>query len=427
VAGQPRSVRAAVSHSEYSGTGGSTIGVRIMLPLRRAAFVALFIVSLLTALAALSILDRKLWAEPPAAKQRKPKDGPKKSALATSFARAKGAAMSEEVRLELRRALREEIAKRPVPEPLPKPERWTKLEYLLAQTKIKTWKQILDSPKEGKTSYWMKYHIFFDRDSSAAAANARELLPLSSFHWQREALLSAMKIEKQQLDNLVIPYPFLRDLKESDVRSLLSKRAPRQERQRLFKSFAAITGDQHAWSLHHPFDDLDNQQMIHAIQAARRVKDVLPKRVRGEEARPLDREDWLEDFQLLIWADQYEFLIELLVTPEEYRAAEADKERKRKAAEEAAVQQRKKEKEEDKKREIARQRQLKIDEGARQRQLKIDEEEKVAKRMLRAALLLNGRSGFDKQVRQRLQEIIDKYPDTPSAKKAQRQLDKMAK
>jgi TolA-binding protein len=46
---------------------------------------------------------------------------------------------------------------------------------------------------------------------------------------------------------------------------------------------------------------------------------------------------------------------------------------------------------------------------------------------LHAALRLNTRGGFQKEVRQRLQEIIELYPDTSSAKQAQRQLEKMKK
>ncbi len=123
-----------------------------------------------------------------------------------------------------------------------------------------------------------------------------------------------------------------------------------------------------------------------------------------------------DELGALLWADQLEFMFDLLTTPEERREAQAEKERKRQATEEAALQRYKKEREEYKKRE-----------AARQRQMEIEADDKKAKKLLRAALLLDARGGFDKQVRQQLQDIIDKYPDTPTAQRAKRQLDKMAK
>jgi hypothetical protein len=61
---------------------------------------------------------------------------------------------------------------------------------------------------------------------------------------------------------------------------------------------------------------------------------------------------------------------------------------------------------------------------------KREREEKEAKKLLDQALQVLNNRGIDKPVREKrfrdlLQEIIKKYPDTPSAKKAQQQLEKM--
>ncbi|MHB1424971.1 MAG: HEAT repeat domain-containing protein [Gemmataceae bacterium] len=69
--------------------------------------------------------------------------------------------------------------------------------------------------------------------------------------------------------------------------------------------------------------------------------------------------------------------------------------------------------------------QSRVDAERRAKQERIDSEEIKAKKLLRAALLLDTRSGFDDQVRQRLKEIIEKYPDTPSAAKAKEKLKKL--
>lgn len=62
---------------------------------------------------------------------------------------------------------------------------------------------------------------------------------------------------------------------------------------------------------------------------------------------------------------------------------------------------------------------------AQARQARIDREEVQAKKLLKAALQLKARGGFKKQVQEKLQEIIDKYPDTPSAEKAKQVMDKL--
>jgi len=329
------------------------------------------------------------------------------------------APLSDAERLRIQNVLADLKAKRPKPEPLDKPKKWTQREYLLGRSKAVIWQKWLDLPKAQSKNYWIAGAPIF-QGTSENDVLARELLPESYVHWMREVWLQALDIPQNRLDGMISgPFSYLREIKDDDFRGRLRKRAPWQKRAELFKDFAAITGDERPWGLHHPFDELDQQEMVRAIKAARQAKEIFPKRIRGEEIQPMKR----EDFQLLVKADQYEFLIDLLTTAHE-RAVAAheraiaarEKEQKRKAEEEEALRRYQKEHELDKKRE-----------AARQRQMEIEADDKKAKKLLRAALLLDARGGFDKQVRQQLQDIIDKYPDTPTAQRAKRQLDKMAK
>ncbi|MHB1424909.1 MAG: hypothetical protein ACYC3I_17190 [Gemmataceae bacterium] len=239
---------------------------------------------------------------------------------------------------------------------------------------------------------------------------ARQLLPRSCAHWRREALLQALTIKEDDLDNLLHPFPFLREIKDPDVRRLLGKRLRWKERKVLFSKLASSTGDTRDWDLHHPFDDLDGREMRQVLTAATKMQKQLPLLVSKRDLGDLQE----SDFALLERADQWEFLLDLLRTPEERRALAAENKQRREEEDAAALRQHQKELADARKRD-----------AAMQKQQKIDKAEKQAKYALHLALQLDTRGGFDKEVRERLQKIIDQFPGTPSAAKARQKLERM--
>lgn len=291
------------------------------------------------------------------------------------------------------------MSKRPGPEPV-KPALMTETEYQIARVQpgVSFLKQVPSSPRTAKL--YLTHNFFIIEKLST-------IMPRTFFCVQLEGFRQILEENptEKKLDNMVQRFPQIRSLKDPDLQKVLRVRAGWEERKELFEQLRTVTSDKREWSLLLYFDDLDRESMLRVIEVARKGKE------KGYEA--LSDEDKV----LLMRADQLEFLDELLTTPEERRAEQDFKERKRKALEETrkAIEE-----------EEGRRRSEKAVkwEAARQRQLKIGEDEKKANALLRAALQLNSRGGFDKQVRQRLQEIIDKYPDTPSAKKAQQFLDK---
>lgn len=151
-------------------------------------------------------------------------------------------------------------------------------------------------------------------------------MPQSVAHWRREGLLQAVGFAPGELAIWVRSFPYLKALQDDDaLRSSLEKRAKWQERRKVYEELCSVTGDKRPWSLHHPFDELDRDTMTLTIEAARRVKDL------DLLSQPIKQQDLV---LLVGGADQIEFLMDLLDAPEERRAKEEFKERKRRALEE---------------------------------------------------------------------------------------------
>jgi hypothetical protein len=102
----------------------------------------------------------------------------------------------------------------------------------------------------------------------------------------------------------------------------------------------------------------------------------------------------------------------------------ANAEVERRVAEEAEKRRRQQQAEEDAKRRAKEDKKRAEEAKQQEEEARVEREDAKARVILRQATQLSER-GFTKEARKRYQEVIDKYPDTPSAAKARKSLEKL--
>jgi hypothetical protein len=152
------------------------------------------------------------------------------------------------------------------PEPR-RPKLMTQGEYQLAVQFSKVWLAI--TPPNNAMALKRIDHLIGRPGTERTAA----IMPRTVAVVEREAFLQcARKYSADDIERMASVDPAMRLLLDTDFKHTLLRRLPLGERTSQFDLFAAATDDKSEWSLLHPFDDLNENEMGDAVLAAHKAK-----------------------------------------------------------------------------------------------------------------------------------------------------------
>jgi hypothetical protein len=139
-------------------------------------------------------------------------------------------------------------------------------------------------------------------EDTVAGTWAASLLPSTMARWMREAAMQQLALHPTEmaLDNFVTISPQWRQLKDPQFQKKLRARARWPDRKEFYEQFSKFTKDNRSWSLLHPFDELNAEEMREAIQAATTANEKGLRQL-------TKRERWL-----LLRAEQFGYFEKLL-------------------------------------------------------------------------------------------------------------------